>query len=36
MLYVPVGQYYQPNAFQKSLAASMMKGFPIFWGVARA
>jgi peptide/nickel transport system substrate-binding protein len=36
VLYVPCGQYYQPNAFQKSLAASMMKAFPIFWNVKRA
>ena len=36
VLYVPLGQYYQPNAFQKNLAASMMKAFPIFWNVKRA
>jgi peptide/nickel transport system substrate-binding protein len=36
VLYVPTGQYYQPNAFQKSLAANMMKAFPIFWNVRRA
>jgi peptide/nickel transport system substrate-binding protein len=35
VLYVPLGQYYQPTAFQKSLAASMMKAFPIFWNVKR-
>jgi hypothetical protein len=33
---VPCGQYYQPNAFQKSLAESIMKAFPIFWNVKRA
>jgi peptide/nickel transport system substrate-binding protein len=36
VLYVPLGQYYQPNAFQKSLSATMMKAFPIFWNVKRA
>jgi peptide/nickel transport system substrate-binding protein len=36
VLYVPLGQYYQPTAFQKSLAASMVKAFPIFWQVQRA
>jgi hypothetical protein len=32
---VPLGQYYQPTAFQKSIASNMMKGFPIFWNVSR-
>ena len=36
VLYVPLGQYYQPAAFQKNLAATMMKAFPIFWNVKRA
>jgi peptide/nickel transport system substrate-binding protein len=36
VLYVPLGQYYQPTAFQKNIAANMMKGFPIFWNVSRA
>jgi peptide/nickel transport system substrate-binding protein len=36
VLYVPLGQYYQPTAFQKSLGANMMKAFPIFWNVKRA
>jgi peptide/nickel transport system substrate-binding protein len=36
VLYVPLGQYYQPTAFQKSIAANMMKAFPIFWNVRRA
>jgi peptide/nickel transport system substrate-binding protein len=36
VLYVPLGEYYQPTAFQKNLAANMMKSFPIFWNVSRA
>jgi peptide/nickel transport system substrate-binding protein len=36
VIYVPLGQYYQPTAFQHDLAAGMMKAFPIFWNVARA
>ncbi len=35
VLYVPLGQYYQPTAFQKTLSAGMMKAFPIFWNVKR-
>jgi peptide/nickel transport system substrate-binding protein len=36
VLYVPLGQYYQPSAFQKTLSATMMKSFPIFWNLKRA
>jgi peptide/nickel transport system substrate-binding protein len=34
--YVPIGQYYQPVAFKKTLSASMLRAFPIFWNVKRA
>jgi peptide/nickel transport system substrate-binding protein len=36
VIYVPLGQYYQPTAFKHALAGGMMKAFPIFWNVARA
>jgi peptide/nickel transport system substrate-binding protein len=36
VLYVPLGQYYQPTAFQNAIAGGMMKAFPIFWSVKRA
>jgi peptide/nickel transport system substrate-binding protein len=36
VLYVPLGQYYQPTAFQKTLSEGMMKAFPIFWNVKRS
>jgi peptide/nickel transport system substrate-binding protein len=36
VLYVPLGQYYQPTVFQKNLSTGMMKAFPIFWNVRRS
>lgn len=32
--YVPIGQYFQPVAFRKSLQG-VMTGFPIFWNIRR-
>ena len=32
--YVPLGQYYQPTAFRKTVR-EMLTGFPIFWNVKR-
>jgi len=32
--YVPIGQYFQPVAFRKSLQG-VMTGFPIFWNIHR-
>jgi peptide/nickel transport system substrate-binding protein len=35
VVYVPLGQYYQPTAFRHELARGMMQAFPIFWNVSR-
>jgi peptide/nickel transport system substrate-binding protein len=33
--YIPLGQYYQPIAFKKTLT-DIVTGFPMFWNVKRA
>ena len=32
--YVPIGQYFSPTAFRRTLA-DVSKGFPVFWSVRR-
>ncbi len=32
--YVPIGQYFSPAAYRRSLA-DVSKGFPVFWSVRR-
>ena len=32
--YVPLGVFYQPTAYNKSLTG-MLKGLPLFWNVRR-
>ncbi|MFO1026582.1 MAG: ABC transporter substrate-binding protein [Acetobacteraceae bacterium] len=33
--YIPIGEYFQPTAYNKSLSG-IVKGCPIFWGVKKA
>ena len=33
--YIPIGEYFQPTAYNRSLEG-MVKGCPIFWGVRKA